>query len=282
MPSEPHLLSDDEVAELLIRYIRQSPDNVQPSANPHAHFAPMLGYQQHTPEYQRFAELNRDLEFRAGELAHFLSGQGILMPVPHASGAVYRATAYGRRLLEQESSVVTDPGGYITLVQAVPGVDELTLEYLAEAAEAHRRFLDRSSAVMLGCAAENMLLALAEKLVHCCSKLEVTARRDLTDWRVARVRRAVVETIKETTFADALNGALTGDDSITEDEKQIIRELESTTAILAQFYADTRNDAGHPKPVKPARPVVYAYLKVFPEYAGRIGAALAVLNRVAR
>lgn len=280
MPAEPHILSDDEVTELLIEYIKRQPDNIQPSANPHAQFAGILGYQLHTPEFQRFAELNRDLEFRAGELAHFLSIQGILMPMPGASGSVYRATAYGRQLLQQETSVVTDPIGYIALVEAIPGVDDLTVEYLAEATEAHRRFLDRSSAVMLGGAAENMLLTLATSLRDVCNRLAISPRPGLADWRISRVRNAVVETVRDAAFAQALEQALPGTNPLTEEERRILRELESTTAILAQFYADTRNDAGHPKPVKPARAVLYAYLKVFPEYASRVGTALTVLARV--
>ena len=175
---------------------------------------------------------------------------------------------------------MTDPAGYIALVQAIPGVDDLTVEYLAEATEAHRRFLDRSCAVMLGGAAENLLLVLAGMLGNVCNKLAIAARPDLADWRISRVRSAVAETVKDPSFTLAMQQALTGDDALTDNDKRIFRELESTTAILAQFYADTRNEAGHPKPVKPARAVLYAYLKVFPEYASRVGTALTVLARV--
>ncbi|MDP2675974.1 MAG: hypothetical protein Q8Q00_13915 [Dehalococcoidia bacterium] len=175
---------------------------------------------------------------------------------------------------------MTDPIGYIALVEAIPGVDDLTVEYLAEATEAHRRFLDRSSAVMLGGAAENMLLTLATSLRDVCNRLAISPRPGLADWRISRVRNAVVETVRDAAFAQALEQALPGTNPLTEEERRILRELESTTAILAQFYADTRNDAGHPKPVKPARAVLYAYLKVFPEYASRVGTALTVLARV--
>ncbi len=279
-PAEPHGLTDDEVTELVIRYIRQRPGDIQVSANPWVQFASMLGYQVHTDQFRQFQSLNRDLDERAGEMAHFLSLQGILMPKAGAGGGTYRVTKYGQQLLEQETAVLTDPSGYIALVQSIPGVDGLTIEYLAEAVEGHRRFLDRSAAVMLGAAAENMLVALGEGLRAACKKLNVQVRRNLTTWRVALLRSAIVETVKDQTFIQALNSSLVASSPLSEDDKKLLRELESTVAILAQFYADTRNQAGHPKPVRPERAVLLAYLKAFPEYARRVGAVLEILSKV--
>ncbi len=279
-PAEPHGLTDDEVTELVIRYIRQTPGDIQASANPWAQFAPMLGYRMHTDQFQQFQSLNRDLGERAGEMAHFLSLQGILMPKAGESAGIYRVTRHGQQLLEQETAVLTDPSGYISLVQSIPGVDGLTIEYLAEAAEGHRRFLDRSAAVMLGVAAENMLVALGESLRATCKKLNVTVRRNLTTWRVALLRSAIVDTVKDQTFIKALDSSLAASSPLSGDDKKLLRELESTAAILAQFYANTRNQAGHPKPVRPERAVLLAYLKTFPEYARRVGAVLEILKKV--
>jgi len=114
-----------------------------------------------------------------------------------------------------------------------------------------------------------------EALYTACEAASVTPRRDLRTWQVSRVRRAIVDSVTDNNLVRALEGAL----ALTGDELRAIRDIESTAIILSHFYADTRNDAGHPKPIRPARPVLYAYLKAFPDYAKRIGQVIVALER---
>ena len=74
-------------------------------------------------------------------------------------------TDRGRALLEKGERSPHNPTRYMAAVKArAPQHDEVTLSYLDEAAEAWRCGLHRSSAVMLGCACERLVLLLAEAI----------------------------------------------------------------------------------------------------------------------
>lgn len=74
-------------------------------------------------------------------------------------------TDQGRRLLEKGELSPHNPSKYMTAVRSrVTEPDEIALSYLGEAVEAWRSGLYRSSAVMLGCACERLVLLLAESI----------------------------------------------------------------------------------------------------------------------
>jgi hypothetical protein len=74
-------------------------------------------------------------------------------------------TDRGRRLLEQGEKSPHNPSKYLAAVRKrVSKPDEIALSFLSEAIEAWRCGLNRSSAVMLGCACERLVLGLAEAL----------------------------------------------------------------------------------------------------------------------
>jgi hypothetical protein len=74
-------------------------------------------------------------------------------------------TARGRALLEKGEQSPHNPSKYLAALRRhVAKPDEVALSYLAEAVEAWRCGLNRSSAVMLGCACERLVLLLAEAI----------------------------------------------------------------------------------------------------------------------
>jgi hypothetical protein len=74
-------------------------------------------------------------------------------------------TERGRRLLEQGEQSPHNPSKYMASVcDRVTAPDEIAMSYLGEAVEAWRSGLYRSSAVMLGCACERLVLLLAEAI----------------------------------------------------------------------------------------------------------------------
>lgn len=74
-------------------------------------------------------------------------------------------TERGRRLLEKRELSPHNPSKYLSAVQRrVSQVDDVALSYLTEAVEAWRSGLNRSSAVMLGCACEKLVLILAKAI----------------------------------------------------------------------------------------------------------------------
>jgi hypothetical protein len=72
-------------------------------------------------------------------------------------------TEKGRRLLSQRESSPHDPNRYMDAIKKrVAKTDPVAISYLQEAVEAWTCGLSRSSAVMLGCACERLVLMLAE------------------------------------------------------------------------------------------------------------------------
>lgn len=275
----PHRLSDEEVSELVTDFVKRSTGSISLLGNPVALLPLFSGSD---PEAKEYRSLNRDFPPRCAEVLHELLLQGIIMHAPDVPTAdVFELTSRGREMLEQDFGMLTDPSGYLGVVANVPGMDALTVEYLAEAVHSYRRFLDRASAVMLGGAAENLLLRLAGALSEASGKLNLPARSGLTDWRVSKVRDAVVDTVKDRAFLQALEPTLAQQGTaLTAEDKTALRETESSVMILSNFYADTRNDAGHPRPVRPHRQILHAYLRAFPEYASRVSDALEILGRL--
>ena len=76
-------------------------------------------------------------------------------------------TDRGRRLLELGEQSPHNPSRYLSALRArVTTPDDITLTYLQEAVEACRCGLHRSSAVMLGCACERLVIMLASVIVE--------------------------------------------------------------------------------------------------------------------
>lgn len=276
-----HRLSDEEVQELVLAYLRRTdrPNAIQLLENTWAHFPIFRGG---TLEASNYQHLNSDLPSRVAEVLHELSLQGIVMLAPATTRApIYAVTNRGRHLLADESPLLTDPAAYLRNLQGIPNLDDLTLEYLTEAVEAYRHFLDRSAAVMLGAAAENLLLRLADAVVAARSALALSARRDLRDWRIARVRAAVVDTLQDSGFIQAADDRVAQrSQPMTDEEKTALRETASSAIILSHFFADTRNEAGHPTTVRPDRQILNAYIKAFPRYASRVLDTMTLLARL--
>jgi hypothetical protein len=92
--------------------------------------------------------------------------EGIYTPggsVQHPNMAFFRLTEYGRRCFDAGELTPHDPGDYLKRLRAMcPIIDSTTLLYLEEALGTFRagRFL--SAVVMVGVAAENMWIRLAE------------------------------------------------------------------------------------------------------------------------
>jgi len=74
-------------------------------------------------------------------------------------------TTRGRHLLENRDASPHNPSKYLAAARRrVSNPDDIALSYLGEAVEAWRCGLYRSSAVMLGCACERLVLLLAEAI----------------------------------------------------------------------------------------------------------------------
>lgn len=94
-------------------------------------------------------------------------------------------TERGRRVLQLGEQSPHNPSRYLSAVRArVRQPDDISLTYLQEAVEAWRCGLHRSSAVMLGCACERLVLLLAESIVVADSSGSTGKLRKRLDKRV--------------------------------------------------------------------------------------------------
>jgi hypothetical protein len=96
----------------------------------------------------------------------------VAVPGAHLTPTTYKMpgfllTGRGRQLLEKGESSPHNPDKYVAAVRKrAAHPDDIALSYLAEAVEAWRSGLYRSSAVMLGCACEQLVLILGKAMAE--------------------------------------------------------------------------------------------------------------------
>jgi hypothetical protein len=165
----------------------------------------------------------------------------------------FHLTARGWRTADNLSRDPANPIGYLTFLQAQAALNPTAHSYLAEALECFSGSQFRAAAVMIGCAAESLVLELRDKMVTRHQSLGRQAPRDLADWRIKRV-------------LDAVASILTAQrHNIPND----LREgFEAYWLAFAQQIRATRNEAGHPSGITAIdEESVHASFLVFPNLA---------------
>jgi hypothetical protein len=162
-------------------------------------------------------------------------------------------TSAGRRLLERFTRDPGNPVGYRAHLYSVATVNDVARSYLEEGVDCYVSGLYKASAVMVGAAAESLILELRDSLAAKLHALASKLPKDLDDWRVKRV-------------LDAMHGFFSNHKSSLPSELK--DEFEVYWAAFAQQIRAVRNEAGHPSNVDPVTPdTVHASLLVFPELA---------------
>jgi hypothetical protein len=176
-------------------------------------------------------------------------------------------TAEGRATLEGGTPIPEDVEAYLSdLGSEAPGLDQTALFYVKEALLASKARLYPSAMVMLGCAAEHLVLKMARSLVtrfHTSppSKLERALSRD-------RISEIWKEFRKE--FERHRPAIYSGETSTAE------------TALDGLFLAvkTARDDSGHPQTIQVNERRARALLQAFPEYARAASRAIAGIPRL--
>lgn len=203
---------------------------------------------------------NRDLEqailtqwgelFKTGLLAW---GLNLSNPGP----PFFHLTERGRRALENATRDPSNPSGYLRHLSSMGQIDEIAMSYLVEALDCYVAGLFKAAAVMIGGAAERIILGLRDTTVQKLTSLGRTVPTQLNDWKIKVVSNAL------RTFLDG-------------NKIQFSRELrdsfEASWSPLVQQIRVTRNDVGHPSSIAPVTPdTVHASLLVFPELVKLVG-----------
>jgi len=127
------------------------------------------------------------------------------------------------------------------------------MSYLTEGLDCNVDGLFKASAVMIGCAAETVILCLRDLTVQKLTTLGKAIPPNLNDWRI----KTVSDSLRG--FFDGYSGSFS---------RELREPFEAYWAAFAQQIRATRNDAGHPTSVDPVTPdTVHASLLIFPELA---------------
>jgi hypothetical protein len=165
----------------------------------------------------------------------------------------FHFTDRGRRALERLSRDPGNPAGYLRNLSAKANLNPVANSYLVEALECFNSDLIKAAAVMIGCAAESVILGLRDTLTTKLQELGYVVPPKLADWRIKTVLDALF------TFLDSKKGELPRD---------LREELGAYWNAFGQQIRTTRNDAGHPSSVDPVtEDSVHASFLVFPEQA---------------
>jgi hypothetical protein len=184
--------------------------------------------------------------FRTGLLAW---GFNLSNPDP----PFFHLTERGRAALANLSRDPSNPAGYLRHLASIATIDAVSMSYLTEGLECYVAGLFKASAVMVGGAAESMILTLRDNAV---AKLRVIGKpvaKQMEDWKIKTVSDALVA------FFDAQKAGFT---------RELRDAFDAYWPAFALQIRTTRNDAGHPLTVDPVTSdTVHAALLVFPELA---------------
>lgn len=198
-----------------------------------------------TEQQQAVLTVWNDL-FRSGLLGEGYDLSNPSMPFCHLSSR-------GREALKHISRDPANPDGYLAYLASKTSLDDVSRSYLVEAVHTFNSTSFKSAAVMVGAAAESLILRLRDKLVSKLSSAGTSLPTGLNDWRIKTVRDAL------TTYCDGQKGTM---------PRSLRETYDAYWSAFAEQIRRVRNDAGHPQSVDPvSEEAVHASLLIFPELA---------------
>jgi hypothetical protein len=183
--------------------------------------------------------------FRQGHLAW---GFNVSNPGP----PFIHVTEQGRKTLQDLDRDPANPDGYIQNL-AQTSLDSVAQSYVAEALKAYNSDCSKAAAVMIGAAAERIVIELRDTLVLRIRALGQTPHQNLLDWRIK-------------TIFDQLTNDL--DSHKQQMQKALKESYESFWQALFSQIRITRNEAGHPASIDPVTwDSTHSALLIFPQFA---------------
>lgn len=160
-------------------------------------------------------------------------------------------TRQGRMALEHVSRDPANPDGYLSYVRGLAQLQPITESYLVEALHTYNAACHKATAVLIGGAAESIVLDLRDAFVNRMNSTGVSVPRQLQDWKVK-------------TVLDALKALI---DAHEQDiPKNLFASYQAYWNAFTQQIRTARNDAGHPTSIDPVSPeTVHASLLIFPD-----------------
>jgi hypothetical protein len=207
---------------------------------------------------QPYQTLTPWIEDEVREVVWELAFQGIIVPGidngQQASLPWFKITEWGKRCLENGEYLPFDAGMFIERIRKeIPTLDVIIALYLVESLKCFRNGTFVASAVMVGVAAEQMMLILRKAVHDALSSPEKKKRFDAdSQGQIKRVYDAVWKKL----------------DPVREQMPERLRESVGVElAGVFELVRKTRNEAGHPTGRSIEREEAEALLLLFPTYA---------------
>jgi len=184
--------------------------------------------------------------FRTGLLAW---GLNLSNPDP----PFFHLTERGRQALQNATRDPSNPDGYLRHLSSVATLGPVAMSYLTEGLECYVAGFFKAAAVMVGVAAESVILDLRDATVEKLTSLGICIPTGMEDWKIK-------------TVPDALRSFFDGHSASF--ERELREPFEAYWSAFAHQIRTARNDAGHPASVDPVTPdAVHASMLIFPELA---------------
>lgn len=169
----------------------------------------------------------------------------------------YHVTEKGGRIIQTLSRDPSNPSGYRAYLATKCKLNPIADSYIAEALDTYNSGSFKSAAVMVGAAAESLVLELREVLTAKIASLRQPEPPKLSAWQVRTVLAAI-------------------EDLLDQKKKRMPTKLredyEAYWSAFTQQIRVVRNDAGHPTSIDPiTEQAVHGTLLVFPELARLAG-----------
>lgn len=198
----------------------------------------------HNPDLEQALLTQWGELFRTGLLAWGLNLANPNPPFCHL-------TERGKQALENLTRDPSNPSGYLRHLYSIATLDPVALSYLREALDCYVSGLFKAAAVMIGAAAERVILEVRDTVVQKLTSLGRAIPSQLNDWRV----KVVLDSVHR--FQDGHKNQF---------PRELREEFEAYWSAFAQQIRAARNDAGHPESIDPVTPdTVHASLLIFPE-----------------
>jgi hypothetical protein len=183
--------------------------------------------------------------------------EGVILPGTSSSNPTFprlRLTEYGKQCCKAGELTPHDPDGYLNFLRKVcPSVDAVTLLYTGEALDTFRTGRNLASVVMIGVAAENMLLRLVDSVHGALDTPQRQAKFEKdTKGKIAKKQHDEV-LARLRSPATPLPGEI---------EALLTQHVDGIYDLIRR----TRNDAGHPTGKRMERYETHALLLLFPTY----------------
>jgi len=163
----------------------------------------------------------------------------------------FHLTQQGREALKNISRDPANPDGYLANLAACGGLNPVAESYIREALATYAAACFKATAVMVGVAAESLVLELRDSVGSRLDALEMERPADIDDWRIKRV-------------LDSLEGLLAAQKQSM--PRPLFEAFESYWPAFTQQVRAARNAAGHPTSIDPIEEsTVHASLLIFPE-----------------